>query len=45
VLYPASYKQDVLDFIDNELVVFCENQQYICDEIGSGAEILNEIYA
>ena len=45
VLYPASYKQDVLQFIDNELVVYCENQQYICDEIGNGAEILNELYA
>jgi diphosphomevalonate decarboxylase len=45
VLYPASYKQKVLDFIDSELVAYCENQQYICDEIGNGAEILNENYA
>ena len=45
VLYPSSYKQKVLDFIDSELVAYCENQQYICDEIGNGAEILNENYA
>tara|TARA_B100001093_G_scaffold507745_1_gene568764 strand:+ start:3966 stop:5042 length:1077 start_codon:yes stop_codon:yes gene_type:complete len=45
VLYPESYKQKVLDFIDNELVVFCENQQYICDEVGSGAKIIKAVYA
>ena len=45
VLYPESYKQKALDFIANELVVFCENQQYICDEVGSGAKIIKAIYA
>ena len=45
LLYPSSYKQNVLDFIESELVVFCENQQYICDVVGQGAKILKEIYA
>jgi len=45
LLYPASFKQKVLDFIDDELVVYCENQQYICDEVGTGAKVLNELYA
>ena len=45
LLYPASYKQNVLDFIQSELVVFCENGQYICDVVGKGAKVLKEIYA
>ena len=45
LLYPDNYKQTVLNFIDNELIVYCENQQYICDEVGSGAKIINENYA
>ena len=45
LLYPENYKQTVLNFIDNELIVYCENQQYICDEVGSGAKIINENYA
>ena len=45
LLYPDNYKKTVLNFIDNELIVYCENQQYICDEVGSGAKIINENYA
>ena len=41
VLYPENVKQEVLQFIKNELIVYCQNQQYICDEIGSGALNLN----
>ncbi|MDO5104833.1 diphosphomevalonate/mevalonate 3,5-bisphosphate decarboxylase family protein [Capnocytophaga sp.] len=35
VLYPNSYKNDVLQFIQQELVAFCENKQYICDQVKS----------
>ena len=45
LLYPMDYQQSVMDFINSDLIVFCENQQYICDEVGSGAKILNESYA
>lgn len=38
VLYPENEKDLVLQFIKNELVVYCENGQYICDQIGFGAE-------
>ncbi len=38
VLYPESEKEIVDQFIQDELVVYCENQQYICDKIGAGAE-------
>ena len=44
VLYPKHFTQEVLDFIKQELIVYCENQQYICDEVGIGAKVLNEYY-
>ncbi len=37
VLYPENEKEIVLEFIKNELVHFCQNGQYICDQIGFGA--------
>ena len=39
VLYPNEYKEKVLQFIKNELVAYCENGQYICDQVGTGVEI------
>jgi diphosphomevalonate decarboxylase len=38
VLYPESTKEKVLQFIQNELVDYCQNGQYICDQIGTGAK-------
>lgn len=37
VLYPNKDKEIVLQFIKDELVAFCQNGQYLCDEIGDGA--------
>ena len=37
VLYPEYTKEKVLEFIKRELVGYCQNGQYICDEIGHGA--------
>lgn len=37
VLYPENVKEKVLHFIKNELVGYCQNEQYICDQIGNGA--------
>lgn len=37
ILYPENVSDKVLDFIKNELVGYCQNSQYICDEIGFGA--------
>ncbi|PKB17098.1 diphosphomevalonate/mevalonate 3,5-bisphosphate decarboxylase family protein [Flavobacterium sp. 5] len=37
VLYPNEYKEKVLQFITAELVGYCQNGQYLCDEIGNGA--------
>jgi len=37
VLYPENVREKVLEFIKGELVGYCQNSQYICDEIGFGA--------
>lgn len=37
VLYPENVREKVLQFIQHELVAYCQNGQYICDEIGIGA--------
>jgi diphosphomevalonate decarboxylase len=37
VLYPENVSKKVLQFIKDELVDFCQNGQYICDEIGNGS--------
>ena len=38
VLYPDYEKNQVLEFINNELVAYCQNGHYICDKIGWGAK-------
>lgn len=40
LLYPEENKDQVLEFIKNELVAYCENGHYICDRVGSGAKKL-----
>lgn len=45
LLYPYTEKKRILKFIEEELVGFCENGQYICDEVGGGPTLLNEDYA
>ncbi|TVZ15682.1 diphosphomevalonate decarboxylase [Maribacter sp. MAR_2009_72] len=38
VLYPENEKDKVFSFIKEKLVPFCQNGQYICDQIGQGAK-------
>ena len=40
VLYPENTSETVLQFIKDELVGYCQNGQYICDEIGNGAVLI-----
>jgi diphosphomevalonate decarboxylase len=40
VLYPENVKEKVLQFIKDELVGYCQNGQYICDEIGNGSQLI-----
>jgi diphosphomevalonate decarboxylase len=39
LLYPRKHSEKVLQFIKNELVAYCENGQYICDQVGKGTII------
>jgi len=36
LIYPESEKKDVIDFINNELLIYCENKRVIWDECGDG---------
>lgn len=40
VLYPENVREAVLQFIKGELVGYCQNGQYICDSIGTGAHTI-----
>ncbi|MDY0780706.1 diphosphomevalonate decarboxylase [Tenacibaculum sp. IB213877] len=40
VLYPASEKEAINQFIKNTLAAYCQKNQYICDKSGYGAKIL-----
>ncbi|PCE65944.1 diphosphomevalonate/mevalonate 3,5-bisphosphate decarboxylase family protein [Sediminicola luteus] len=38
LLYPEANRSSVIQFIQDELVAYCENGQYICDNVGNGAQ-------
>lgn len=40
VLYPKKEEHKIFEFIKNELVVYCEKEQYLCDAVGMGAKKL-----
>nr|WP_324215153.1 diphosphomevalonate decarboxylase [Flavobacterium sp.] len=40
VLYPENVRVETLQFIQDELVGYCQNGQYICDEIGFGSQLI-----
>jgi diphosphomevalonate decarboxylase len=39
VLYPENEKQEVYEFIQDELLAYCENGEHICDNAGGGAKM------
>ena len=41
VLYPEKDAVKVLEFIENQLVAFCDKQQFICDSVGNGAVLID----
>ena len=43
VLYPENAIMPVLQFIKDELVGFCKNGAYLCDEVGNGATLINNV--
>lgn len=36
VLYPESYKDIIMSFIESDLKTFCKDDSYLCDAVGSG---------
>ncbi len=40
VLFPEKEKEKANTFITNHLLAFCQNNQYICDSVGTGARLL-----
>ena len=40
VLYPKAFQEKVLEFIQNELVKYCQDGQILKDHVGSGAKML-----
>ena len=42
VLYPENEATQILEFIKSELVAYCQNGHYICDQIGFGANQIKE---
>ena len=41
MLYPENEKTEILEFINSELVGYCQNEHYICDAMGNGAVLMN----
>lgn len=41
ILYPKRDAVPILEFIKNELVAYCQNEHFICDQIGFGARQIN----
>ncbi|WP_452222203.1 diphosphomevalonate/mevalonate 3,5-bisphosphate decarboxylase family protein [Lacinutrix salivirga] len=39
VLYPESQKEEILNFIKTELLRYCQNNHFISDQIGFGAQL------
>jgi diphosphomevalonate decarboxylase len=40
LLYPEHDESKVVDFIKSELLVYCDNETYICNRIGNGPRLL-----
>ena len=41
ILYPESYRKEVIKFIEDELVVLCDANQWIDDSTGKGPKLIN----
>lgn len=41
LLYPKAYQEQILTWIDSDLKQFCENEHFIVDKMGMGAELLS----
>ncbi|MDT0552899.1 diphosphomevalonate/mevalonate 3,5-bisphosphate decarboxylase family protein [Urechidicola vernalis] len=41
LLFPVSEKETVAKFVEKEMAQYCQNNHYICDVVGKGAQQLN----
>ena len=41
ILYPEKEKEQIHHFIISQLIVYCQNEQFICDRIGKGSKLIN----
>ncbi len=41
VLFPEHIKQQVMDFVHNQLIAYCKNGAYLCNVVGSGPNKLD----
>ena len=41
LLYPEKYKQEVIRFIKQKLVYYCQNRLFINDNVGLGTKLLD----
>lgn len=41
VLFPENEKEEVNNFIINELIKYCQENHYICDRVGIGAKLVS----
>lgn len=42
LLYPTKDKKVVLGFIESDLLVYCQNGEYICDRVGEGPVLIRK---
>jgi diphosphomevalonate decarboxylase len=40
VLFPEGEKENILQFIENQMSIYCQKNHYICDTVGFGAKML-----
>lgn len=40
LLFPRKEKEEILDFVREELKEFCQDGEFICDEVGQGARLV-----
>jgi len=43
MVYPKTYEAQAMDFLKSELLDFCADAAYICDEVGTGPQKLDAI--
>ncbi|SDW52899.1 diphosphomevalonate decarboxylase [Lutibacter oricola] len=43
ILFPEAEKEQVNNFITRELIQYCQENHYICDRVGTGAQLMKKL--